>query len=101
MKVSELDPHGLPVGTIVMQRHVITGAAGFVGANLAKRLLSAGAAVVAIDDLSRGTVDNLAELDGHAAFEFHRLDCSDASSMTEEFGRFGPVTDVWHLAANS
>lgn len=84
-----------------MRRHVITGGAGFVGINLARRLLSGGASVVALDDLSRGMASDLAELEGYEAFEFHRLDCSDAPSMIELFGRLGPITDVWHLAANS
>jgi len=84
-----------------MKRHVVTGGAGFVAVNLARRLLSDGASVVALDDLSRGATANLTGLEDHPAFEFHQIDCSDASAMTGLFGRLGPITDVWHLAANS
>jgi UDP-glucose 4-epimerase len=84
-----------------VKRHVITGGAGFVGVNLAKRLLADGASVVAVDDLSRGSAGNLGELDGNSFFEFHQLDCSEGEKMVDLLGRVGQVTDVWHLAANS
>ena len=47
-------------------RVVVTGAAGFIGANLVRRLLgdSRITSVVAVDDLSTGHADNLAGLDG-------------------------------------
>ncbi len=37
----------------------ITGAAGFIGANLAERLLAEGVEVVGVDDLSMGNLRNL------------------------------------------
>ena len=42
---------------------VVTGGAGFIGANLSRRLREAGEAVVVVDDLSTGSVDNLGDLD--------------------------------------
>jgi UDP-glucose 4-epimerase len=42
-------------------RVVITGAAGFIGSTLVDRLLSEGHSVLAVDDLSSGQLDNLAE----------------------------------------
>lgn len=42
---------------------VVTGGAGFIGANLCRRLAGAGETVVALDDLSTGNADNLAGLD--------------------------------------
>ncbi len=45
------------------RRHLITGGAGFVGCNLAERLLRSGDEVVILDDLSRPGVErNLAHL---------------------------------------
>lgn len=84
-----------------MRKHVITGGAGFVAVNLARRLLEQGDAVVAIDDLSRGRQEALAEFEGNPALSFHRLDCSSGADMTDLFGSIGGITDVWHLAANS
>ena len=40
----------------------ITGAAGFIGSNLAERLLARGDDVHGIDDLSHGSLDNVAGL---------------------------------------
>jgi UDP-glucose 4-epimerase len=42
---------------------VVTGGAGFIGANLCRRLAAAGETVVALDDLSTGNAENLADLD--------------------------------------
>jgi len=44
-------------------RITITGGAGFIGANLAKHLLGLGAQVAIIDDLSSGSLSNIADLD--------------------------------------
>jgi UDP-glucose 4-epimerase len=42
---------------------VVTGGAGFIGANLSRRLCERGEDVVVVDDLSTGDVDNLRDLD--------------------------------------
>ena len=53
-------------------RIAITGVAGFVGSNLAERLLARGDEVAGIDDLSHGSLENLEALAGHEHFHFHR-----------------------------
>ena len=40
-------------------RVLVTGAAGFIGSHLADHLLERGHAVVGLDDLSAGSLDNL------------------------------------------
>jgi UDP-glucose 4-epimerase len=42
---------------------VVTGGAGFIGANLSRRLRERGEAVVVVDDLSTGSIGNLRDLD--------------------------------------
>jgi UDP-glucose 4-epimerase len=83
---------------------VITGGAGFVGANLAASLLARGQRVIVLDNFCRGTVRNLEPLLGNPKFrveeqELNLLDSylSVMRTMHEE----DPITEVWHLAANS
>lgn len=80
---------------------IVTGAAGFIGSQLVDRLLADGHAVVGVDNLSRGTRENLARALAHPAFRFVEADVSDAAAA---IGAVGPVPGadiVWHLAANS
>jgi UDP-glucose 4-epimerase len=50
----------------------VTGVAGFVGSNFAERLIARGDHVHGIDDLSHGTLDNLAAVTGNPRFRFHQ-----------------------------
>ncbi len=49
---------------------LITGGAGFIGSHLAEHLLAAGHEVVAIDDLSTGSLDNIRALQADSRFRF-------------------------------
>jgi UDP-glucose 4-epimerase len=51
-------------------RALLTGGAGFIGSHLADALLAQGHQVVVIDDLSTGSMDNIAHLKGRAGFEY-------------------------------
>ena len=53
------------VGSAPM-RALVTGAAGFIGSHLCRRLVADGHEVVGLDDLSEGTLDNLADVAGGA-----------------------------------
>ncbi|MBI2383232.1 MAG: SDR family NAD(P)-dependent oxidoreductase [Gammaproteobacteria bacterium] len=61
---------------------VVTGGAGFIGNEVCRQLVSAGANVTAIDNLVNGKMDNLADLRG-SAFSFHQADIRDVDRMSE------------------
>jgi len=71
----------------------VTGGAGFIGANLCRRLSGAGETVVAFDDLSTGNVDNLRGLDDLTFVEGTILD------PTALDGAMRDASAVVHLAA--
>ncbi|HTY62445.1 MAG TPA: UDP-glucuronic acid decarboxylase family protein [Acidobacteriota bacterium] len=58
-------------------RIVITGGAGFLGSHLCDRLLSSGHEVICLDNLSTGSVDNIAHLLGHERFHFYKHDVTE------------------------
>lgn len=58
---------------------LVTGGAGFIGANLSRRLLDEGHSVAVIDDLSTGFRDNLAGLD----VDFHEASFLDVPALTK------------------
>lgn len=61
----------------------VIGAAGFIGSHLCDELLTRGHSVVAIDDLSKGTRDNIAHNLRNPSFQFHELDARDCPRVTE------------------
>lgn len=84
---------------------LVTGAAGFIGFNVARRLLEAGRTVVGIDNLNayydpKLKDARLAELAKLPGFQFVKLDLADRAGMAALFAehRFGQVV---HLAAQA
>lgn len=85
-----------------MATHLITGGAGFIGVGLALALLNRGDDVIVVDDLSRGSLENMRGLLERPSFQFREVDCSDAAALIEVIqGAAKPVDSVWHMAANS
>lgn len=84
---------------------LITGAAGFIGFHLAKRLLSLGASVCGIDNLNDYYDVSLKEarlaiLEKEQAFTFVRGDLADEAAVTKLFEDFRPDIVV-NLAAQA
>ncbi|HRA79809.1 MAG TPA: GDP-mannose 4,6-dehydratase, partial [Burkholderiaceae bacterium] len=84
---------------------IVTGAAGFIGMHLSRRLLGEGRRVVGIDNLNdyydpqlkRARLATLAGFDG---FAFHEIDVSDRAAVDAVFDRNRP-REVVHLAAQA
>lgn len=62
-------------------RILVTGAAGFIGSNLAAELLDRGHAVVGFDNLSQGSLLNLGDVVDHPSFDFREADIRDESAL--------------------
>ena len=75
---------------------LLTGGAGFVGSHLADALLTQGHQVIVIDDLSTGSIDNIAHLKSKPGFEYV-IDSVTNESLTAEL--IDRVDVVFHLAA--
>ena len=86
-------------------RVLVTGAAGFIGAAVAARLLDEGREVVGVDDLNDYYSPSLkrarlARLDGRAGWRFVEGDVADAASVGRAFADARPGVVV-HLAAQA
>ncbi len=77
-------------------RALVTGAAGFIGSHLVEHLLGSGHEVVALDDLSTGSPDNLRGVADDPALAFHRGSVLDAELVDDLVTGVGTV---FHLAA--
>jgi dTDP-glucose 4,6-dehydratase len=76
-----------------MARVVVTGGAGFLGSHLCDALLARGDQVVAMDNLSTGSVDNIEHLFGQPGFTFVQHDVSQYVWVP------GEVDVVMHFAS--
>ncbi len=76
---------------------LITGGAGFIGSHLADALMAGGQQVVALDDLSTGSAQNVAHLEKHP--NYHLVRGSTADRQTIERLAKG-ANAIFHLAAS-
>ena len=80
---------------------LVTGGAGFIGSTLVDRLLAEGHAVDVVDDLSTGSLANLADARATPGYEmtFHRLDIREPD-LVELVAHRRPEV-IFHLAAQA
>jgi UDP-glucose 4-epimerase len=77
-------------------RVLITGGAGFIGSHLSEALLAAGREVFVIDDLSTGSIDNVARIKGHPRFHYTIDTVTNVPVLAELVDQ---CDIVFHLAA--
>jgi UDP-glucose 4-epimerase len=75
---------------------LITGGAGFIGANLAGYHIDLGDSVWVIDNLSSGTMENIAELQNKDAFRFSHYDILDWVDLSDAVAW---ADRIYHMAA--
>jgi len=86
-------------------KYLITGAAGFIGFHLSKRLLGQGNSIIGVDNLNEYYDVNLKEsrlneLKGDPEFTFHKLDLVDRKGIKKLFSE-NNVDYVVNLAAQA
>jgi UDP-glucuronate 4-epimerase len=91
--------------TVVFNSVLVTGAAGFIGFHLARRLLEQGCRVVGLDNLNEYydvsyKTARLEKLSSYPAFTFVREDLADRSAMVRLFEKT-PFDVVVNLAAQA
>jgi len=75
---------------------LVTGGAGFIGSHLCEILIESDHSVVAMDDLSTGSLDNIVHLDGTPKFQFVR----ETIMNSQVLNRLASDADtIIHLAA--
>jgi UDP-glucose 4-epimerase len=79
-----------------MDTILITGGAGFIGSHLTEAVLSRGHHVLVLDDLSSGSIENLAGVRNHPGLEFIPESVTDKHLLAELVDRADMII---HLAA--
>lgn len=79
---------------------LVPGGAGFIGSHICKRLITEGHQVVAIDNLSNGSVERIKDLKGNPSFSFYDFDVNNTIKLRRVFDKH-PFDMVFHFAANA
>ena len=83
---------------------LITGVCGFIGSNLANTLIEKGDRIIGVDNLSRGSLQNIAGVKDNLNFHLIETNICNYRIFSEKVSvlhKTYPITEVWHLAANS
>jgi UDP-glucose 4-epimerase len=79
-----------------MKKVGVTGAAGYIGSHLCDRLLREGMSVIGVDDLSRGTLENLGPALQSPRMRLEQFDCTRRRELRRAFEGCDAIV---HLAA--
>ncbi|MCK5332301.1 GDP-mannose 4,6-dehydratase [Candidatus Parcubacteria bacterium] len=74
---------------------LITGGAGFIGSNLVHEMVQAGNEVIVVDNLSTGSLDNLADV--ISEIKFFEVSCSEVLKLKELEG----LEEIYHFGIPS
>ena len=77
-------------------RILVSGGAGFVASHVIDRLIERGAEIVAIDNFTTGSKDNVAHLEDHPRFSLIEADVTDEEVIANLPGHFDAIL---HLAS--
>lgn len=76
--------------------YLVTGGAGFIGSHLCTALVEEGHQVWALDDLSKGKLENLAQIENKPSFKFVKASLSQYEILEK---LIAAVDVIYHLAA--
>ena len=77
---------------------LVTGGAGFIGSNLIAELLKLNSRVICFDDLSTGSMGNLADVIDHENFVFIKGNVNNFEDINKVFKDY-QINYVFHYAA--
>lgn len=80
-----------------MKKILITGVAGFIGTNLAIKLLKEGNLVYGIDNFSSGQKSNIDMLEDEEYFYFYQIDITELDKVNFNLG----IDEIYHLACQA
>ena len=83
-----------------MRNVLVVGGAGFIGSHLCDSLLANGDKVFCVDNLMRGTMDNISSALNNSNFAFKKADASDEAFLID-YLKENNIDFVFHRAANS